>query len=477
MYRPATMRPRLADHVLARRYLAGDREHVVLIDQRSGRRVQLGPREWGIIACADGTRDLEGIALAAAREGAHARLATVEAFFAQLNTAGLLSDDPLPSPGEGGRDTITDEAFIPPDRPLAPLPGFSLHCDGRGSCCRLYITIAMSPLEAARARSLLPHVLGGGDRHERAFTPERGSAPCGGSAVALVDGRCAYLGDDGRCGVHARGGADQKPLGCAAYPAIFVDDGESIRVSINVECACVAASAGRSDGAPLLPEGAKVRADLDPALVIDRIPDHLVVHAGDLRPRADLFAWERAIAARLPFHDTARAMWSIAGALERGSLGVPADLDARPDPKAIAARVRALGERAKHRVREDASFRSKSDLALRAARWIAETCELLLAAGVLDALLDTPSLAPEVEELVVRAALHGHTLISRGPVAEGLYDRAVRLYVGRALPALFARLPEGDLDPACDQPIALVEAVARGYALTSELSSGISGRP
>jgi len=31
-----------------------------------------------------------------------------------------------------------------------------------------------------------------------------------------------------------------------------VDDGESVRVSVGVECACVAASAGRAGGAPLV---------------------------------------------------------------------------------------------------------------------------------------------------------------------------------------------------------------------------------
>src|SRR5690242_10317977 len=74
MTRPLPIRPRLADHVLARRHITGSETVVVLHDQRTGRLVQLGPREWGLLAAADGTRDLDGVVLAARREGAHARV-------------------------------------------------------------------------------------------------------------------------------------------------------------------------------------------------------------------------------------------------------------------------------------------------------------------------------------------------------------------------------------------------------------------
>ncbi|WP_437580493.1 hypothetical protein [Sorangium sp. So ce887] len=67
-------RPRLAAHVLARRHLVGEDERVILHDLRSGQLLQLGPREWALVSAADGTRDVEGIAIAAAREGAHARV-------------------------------------------------------------------------------------------------------------------------------------------------------------------------------------------------------------------------------------------------------------------------------------------------------------------------------------------------------------------------------------------------------------------
>jgi hypothetical protein len=65
----------------------------------------------------------------------------------------------------------------------------------------------VQPLEATRVRALLPLVLEGGARYERVFKPERGPEPTGGAAVTLCDGRCAYLGDTGRCGLLEAGGA------------------------------------------------------------------------------------------------------------------------------------------------------------------------------------------------------------------------------------------------------------------------------
>ena len=69
--------------------------------------------------------------------------------------------------------------------------------------------------------------------------------------LLIVDGRCAYLGESGWCSLHTKAGPAAKPLGCALFPASFLDDGERIRVSTWVECACVLASVGRPGGAVL----------------------------------------------------------------------------------------------------------------------------------------------------------------------------------------------------------------------------------
>src|SRR6185369_6332943 len=93
---PLPMRPRLANHVLARKHLVDGEPRVVLHDTRADRLLQIGLREWGLIAAADGTRDIEGIVLAAAREGAHARAPALRSFLEQLHAAGLLEDGAAP---------------------------------------------------------------------------------------------------------------------------------------------------------------------------------------------------------------------------------------------------------------------------------------------------------------------------------------------------------------------------------------------
>jgi lysine-N-methylase len=463
-------RPRLAGHVLARRHVVDGELRIVLHDVGSARLVQVGPREWGLLAAADGTRDLDGILLAAAREGAHARREALEPFLQQLHLAGMLDDgsDPAPAPEATG---AADPGAA--SRPLEALPGFTLSCDGSGSCCRLYASIVFDPLEATRARALLPRILDGGERHERVFMPERGSAPTGGAIVTLCDGRCAYLGDDDRCGLHALAGPAAKPVGCATFPGSFTDDGEVVRVSVAVECACVLASVGRAGGAPLVPPGASVRGDLHETLAVPSLPELVQVSPERMAPRAELRAWSRRIAALLALStpaDTAASLVSLRAAVSAGGLAAdPEPSFARPLPIApgsVLPWIEALHYRARRREREDAGWRSSRDLARRATRWIAAASGALLDPASLEALLARPAAAPEAEAFYVRALVHGHHLVNHGlPLSHALHDRAVRLLVARALPAVFAAEPADELDPACAHPLALMEAMLRGHGL------------
>ncbi|WP_437681524.1 YkgJ family cysteine cluster protein [Sorangium sp. So ce131] len=476
-------RPQLAEHVLARRHLVGEEEIIVLHDVRSGQLLQLGGREWGLLAAADGTRDVEGIVLAAAREGAHARVRAAEDFFAALHAAGLLAagdaGDDAAAPAicaaeaagaagaaEAGRAGEEDERARRA-RPIEVLPDFSLHCDGRGSCCRLYASVIFDPEEAARARALRPDVLSGGVRHERAFTPERGAWPCAASAVALRDGRCAYLEGEGRCSLHAIGGPDAKPLGCRTFPTSFLDDGASVRVSVAVECACVLASVGRPAGAPLLDPRLRVRGDLDERVHVAELLGRVEIAPGATVDRAELVAWSRRLAAAAPPADIAEGLWSLAAAVEaEGLAGGTLARYERPaplDPAALAPWLAALHARAARRAREDAAWRSERDLALSAAQWIAMATAALGDVELLGALLSAPAQRPERERFYLRAALHGHRLVGAVPLSLALRDRAVRLVVARALPAIFAAV--GASDPACAEPIALVEAMLRAYGL------------
>ena len=198
-------------------------------------------------------------------------------FLDQLDAAGLLAGD--------ARGAVAEEDLpCPSDRPLSVLSGYRLSCDGRGGCCRQYASTLFSPVEAARARAVLPMVAGGGERHERVFSPERGAAFHAASAVAMVDGRCAYLASDDRCGLHAEAGPLAKPLGCQLFPATFVDDGDEVRVSVAVECACVLSSLDAPEqGSPIIAESACFRGDLDEAAFVSALPSRIDLTATGLR--------------------------------------------------------------------------------------------------------------------------------------------------------------------------------------------------
>ncbi|MFT3767354.1 MAG: YkgJ family cysteine cluster protein [Minicystis sp.] len=478
-------RPRLAAHVLSRRHIVDGDERIVLHDLGAGRLVQIGPREWGLLAAADGTRDLAGIVLAAAREGAHAREAALRGFLEQLHAAGMLEDG---APEEGSPTAVPEQESAAPSvaesdahavesthddvaaRPLLPLPGYTLTCDGSGSCCRFYGSVIFGPVEAARARALLPLVRDGGARHERVFMPEHGSAPTGGSAVTFCDGHCVYLGDDGRCGLHAAGGPGGKPLGCRVYPATFIDDGESVRVSVSVECACVLTSVDRPGGAPLVPEGARTRGDLDESLVVESLDEQLPITASSFAPRATFVAWSREIVKFVPAADTAASLFALARAVESKGLDLAAAAQAMASPAALRPEdvgdwAAALSRRAARRAREDASWRNERDLVLRAARWITAAAEAMADTETAAAVLALPPPSPRSEQFYLEALLHGHRLASRRPLVLALRDRAVRIVVARALVHVVAGLPAEERDPAAAHPLALVEATLRGHGL------------
>lgn len=458
---PFPSRPRLADHAIVRRHRVGDEDFWVLHDQRSGLAYRLGAREWGLIAQADGSRDLEGIVAAASRAGAFAKVETLRAFLAALHEAGLLAEGVAPLPEPKARAA---------SRPLDPLPGFALACDGHGSCCRLYASVIFRPVEEAQARALLPRVLDAGDHPERAFTPLHGSSACGASSVPLVDGRCAYLDDGGLCRLHAAQGARVKPLGCQTFPALFVDDGEAVRVAPAVECACVLASAldPQPEGASLVPEGAQSSAELDEGILIVELPETLLLTPGKHGTRAELVRFMRAVAeARAPI-DTAHALAALASSVEIAGLdpaaatrvlAAPAPLDVEHFRPFFAA----LASRASRRARIDATFRAEHDLARRAVRWIEAASRALAEEPTLAA--PASSTRARVEAFYLRAGAHAYQLVSSDlPLAHALRDRAARLLLARALPLVITPDEARD-EPALAHPLALVEATLRGHGL------------
>ncbi|MBI4700933.1 MAG: YkgJ family cysteine cluster protein [Deltaproteobacteria bacterium] len=464
----------------ARRHLVGGAEHIVLYDTRGDGAACVGAREWALLQGADGTRDLDGILAAAARRGRRAGKRQLAEFLAALETAGMVVEgrDPARPPVRAASDPAAGMASEAACRPLRPLEGYRLRCDGSGTCCRLYPTTLLAPVEVARARALCPDMLSGGEDAERAFTPERGPTMRGAACTAMVDGRCAYLDANRLCLLHGAGGPQAKPAGCRLFPRVFVDDGESVRISVLPECACVLASVGRPGGEPLVPAGARTRADLDPAALVSVLPERIGLGAGRAAQRAEYCRWEALLGELLRegAPDIPDRLWSLARAAEEAGLGEREAAAAwrAPAPLAgevVASWIEALGVRAGRFERRDAKWRAAQDMALHAARWVGAACARLLAQGE----PFPPAAAPAAEAFYLRALLHGGRLAFAPALGAALRDRAVRLLVARALPAQIAREPAGPADPALGQPLALVEALLRGHGL-EDYAADLSGR-
>ncbi|MEP7121352.1 MAG: YkgJ family cysteine cluster protein [Byssovorax sp.] len=443
--------PRLAEHALVRRHVIDGEEIVVIHDTRTGDLARTGPREWAILAAADGTRDLAGLTLAAAKSGALHRVSEIRGILERLQGMGLLAD------GVDQPDPPAD----PIDRPLSVLPDFSLTCDASGACCGVYGSIVFTPQEAARARTALPLVRDGGRREALVFTPEHGTDASGRLAVALVDNCCAYLGDDGRCGVHAIAGEGAKPATCRIYPATFVDDGEAVRVSLGVECPCVLDSVGKSGGAPLVTGAALRRADLPEGARVIELPELVAISDDAFVARDAYVRWSHLLAAQPSPTELVAALWSLADAVQADGLDEDLTLAALafpslPDVNAVLPWILALADRAESRVVSASAWRGARDRSLVASRAIAAAASSLVDRAALSAALAAPAPDPVAEAFYLRAVIHGHQIVGRLPLAAALRDRAVRLLVARAM---------GALSPSTRRPLTVLEAMMRGHGV------------
>ncbi len=449
------VRPRLAEHILARLHKVDEKNLVVLFDQRRGASFQIGMREWVLLQMADGTRDHDGVLLAAAREGAVASPEALREFLEKLTQQGMLLDGPAAAEPENGAPKS------PPERPVDHLAGYRFECDGRGVCCHQYSTIVFSPLEAARARVLLPQIERGGDRHEWVFTPRHGSVATPGCAVKHVDGACAYLREDGLCHVHAAGGGDAKPFGCNLFPARFIDDGEAVRLTALVECSCVIRSAMGAAGAPLVDPSVRTRGELPSEVFVEVLPPELALTDTARCPRAALVAWSREVLST-PVSDVAAWLWAVADALDRdGALPSPALAAPGISPDAMAPWLDAWRAVIEGIVSENVAWRSGRDLALHALDVMRETLAVIAEQGLLGALLEAGATQPEAEGFYLRATAHGHQWIAERPLAAQLRNLAMRVTLARALHRFRGA---GVLTGAAfEEPVALVEAMCRGY--------------
>lgn len=477
----APPRPRLASHVLPRRHVVDGEERVVLHDQRSDDVVQVGAREWAVLEAADGTREPEGIVVAARRQGAHARVAAVRELMRTLAARGMVEagedaelepsssrDEPLSGPSMPPESESESPTTSVPDDPGArPVVGYpeGLRCDGSGTCCRLYGTVMATPDEGRRIQALLPHWRVGRVPTERWTTPMRGSIPGPLLALVMRDGACGMLRQDGRCEVHRVGGAEAKPLGCRLFPRTFVDDGRELRVSLKPECPCVLDP--RTDEAEPVAAPGWVRArDLPPEVVVEPLPDAVELSHGRWAPRAEVRDWIAALAEREAPADLAATSWALAQVVETDGLG-GSSLDAAwaaTAPRTVAVRpwIDALHRGASRRAREHAAWRSEADLVRRIVTALAAVTLLLRDTEALGEALVMPPDRPAQEARYWRTALHGHRWLGHAALAVVLRDEAVRLWVARSLPVV---MPEIETEPELRSPLALVEAVMRAHGI------------
>ncbi|MBL8740119.1 MAG: YkgJ family cysteine cluster protein [Myxococcales bacterium] len=457
-------RPVLLPHVLARRHVADGARLVVLHDTERLTHHRVSERTWAVLSAMDGTRDLEGLRAHAERQGFVATAAELADLLADLSANGLV--------GERGPSAETSHLEPTPDpsTPIRQLPGFRLSCDGSGSCCRFYPSIAFTPLDAARARTHQPRVLDGGMDEARVFLPMAGHAR-GMLAVTLVDGRCAFLEEDRACGIHRASRADQKPLGCRTYPARFVDDGDAIRVAPWLECACIFKSgAGAGDGGePLVSEATQKRSDLDPAFFVESLPAEVLVSSTRRALRAEVVRWSDALIDAPLVADGVAALVALSAALERHGLDIPAARDAlaAPPPPPVASFDAASVAFQPHIERfASETWRGQNDLVRATATALANAATL--AGSLAEDLLAGPGTQADAERFYVRGLLFGHQLVQPKALrAMSLlaFDRAYRMLLGRSL-AVVVSLAELR-DPAFGWPIGLVDATMRGYGLSA----------
>jgi lysine-N-methylase len=166
----------------------------------------------------------------------------------------------------------------------------------------------------------------------------------------------------------------------------------------------------------------------------------------------------------------AAALTSLSACVEKHGLDVGPVTEALTHPLSIDDAsllpwVDALRGRAQRRVRDDAAWRSATDLARRATAWIDEAAASLVDPAFFAQVLRAPLGLRRSEAFYLRAVVHGHQLVGALSIADALRDRAVRVLVARSLRHVVAGVPAGERDTACVHPLALVEAVLRGHGL------------
>lgn len=395
-----------------------------------GRRaLVLGEREWRVVRAMDGSRDLAGIAIAAASYGAHVRADHLADFVASLEALGMLEG---PESGESGGEVVSSFAR---DLPVRALPDYRFACDGSGECCRTYGSVLFTPLEVSRACALVPELEEIGHDPARVFLPAAGLDETL-RAPARRNGRCAFLDPEDRCALHRRGGEGAKPFGCRTFPASYCDAGHEIRVVPRLECSCVFEP--RDESAPPI-STVERGSELARETFVRVVPPSIAVG-----PEA--VSRERFVALcdsiSLGGEDLVLECLALADAVEaRGPDARVSSLSR--DISSLAPRIAAMRAAAEHLYDTQAGYHTPSDRVQRSAELVRD------ALRALDGALELHPPSPADERLVARVMLFG-LRFDEPSFEEALRSCAARVLVARAIGRGTVR-----------HPIAIVEAISR----------------
>lgn len=430
-------RPRLAEHARVRRHTIDGAPRVVIHHAVTGALVTLDERALSLALLCDGTRDLDGVCLAAAREGLYQRESEIARLIEALDRAGMLADGVPPFVAS---DVPVGAGRPGPEVAVVAALGAGFRCSGAGHCCTRYDSYVVSEAELAHAARLVPALAGA--------TPLAGDRSRGRLALPVVDGACAALTVDRRCGIEHAGGASAKPRACRDYPRVFRFDGERVVVGLGFACDCAIESLDAADAEPLT-RATRV-AELDPSTPIHSLAAVPLAPGGapDLR-------------ACLAFVD--RALATPGGAARAAALA--AELGLGDD--VLEARAAALAAELERAASSADAWRSPRDRTRRVRRAVCAAFKTACARGVASS---SPAWSfdpfPTLETRIVGHQLSSGQLLEAAEgrsLAEALGDLALGLLAARELSV--SGLPE------LGHPVAVVSAALAGGAATQRRSS------
>lgn len=448
-------RPVLAGDAFLRTYVSDAGRGWVVVRREPGQRVRIDAAQRRLLELCDGRRTVDELAEAIGLDtgrpmSARGVLAALEPLVAAGALAHSGREAVRAPPPPRGLEVIEIGAIDFAALAIDLVPGVGFDCDGRGVCCGLYERLLLGPEDVANLRAAYgDELVPGGLSIDGAVHRHRDDEAGETFELAVVDGACALLEADRRCGVHRRLGVLRKPDGCRAYPIRDVVCGGEWSVGLAVECRCVIDLA---DGPPIdamaeAQRGRRVRLGLVEA-VAERVP----VTLGRTVAREEYRRWREEARARLAAAKDV-AKWAIeeAKGIARGEnqSGLGLGLDGKMIER-LAGVLDGIGSYFEIEAANTAEVYSPGDLQRQAFAWGSEAFKRWRRGEV--AVEEAVG-----ERLLAAQVLHTHGLLRSRTLAAGLFALALRIELARAGSALA-------LAPAL-LPIPTVEYLHRAQAL------------